>query len=179
MKKISNTYVILAQMYKGVFYNMKKYVSKITANTSLYEKLKSVVPDPANDLDTHESDIYVLKTPETEKIIKKYFDDMGIRDQSTVFIDNISNRPFYEVPFGYMNEFVEKRRIKSSTVSKKRCITASSSLTADEMWDYLLDMGVSEETLQVVTDINGYSEDTMRDILYAVSGYRDFDQLDD
>ena len=57
---------------------MKKYISKITANTSLYEQLKSVVPDPANDLDTHESDIYVLKTPETGKIIKKYYEDMPV-----------------------------------------------------------------------------------------------------
>lgn len=49
--------------------------------------------------------------------------------------------------------------------------------TAD-MWDKLLELGVSEEVLQVVTDINGYSEETMLDILYAVTGYRNFDQLD-
>lgn len=48
-----------------------------------------------------------------------------------------------------------------------------------EAWDKLLEMGVSEETLQVVTDINGYSMDTLRDILYATQGYNDFDQLDD
>ena len=35
---------------------------------------------------------------------------------------------------------------------------------------------VSEETLQVVTNINGYSEETMCDILYAVTGYHDFDE---
>lgn len=48
----------------------------------------------------------------------------------------------------------------------------------NEMWNTLLNLGVSEQTLQVVTDINGYSEETMRDILYAVTGYRYFDQLD-
>ena len=52
-------------------------------------------------------------------------------------------------------------------------------MTKDNMWDALLDMGVSEETLQIVTDINGYSESTMCDILYAVTGYHDFDQIDD
>ena len=50
-------------------------------------------------------------------------------------------------------------------------------LTINEMWDTLLDLGVSEQTLQVVTDINGYNEQSMKDILYVVTGYRDFDQL--
>ena len=50
-------------------------------------------------------------------------------------------------------------------------------LTIDEMWDTLLDLGVSEQTLQVVTDINGYNEQSMRDILYSVTGYNDFNQL--
>ena len=49
-----------------------------------------------------------------------------------------------------------------------------------EMWDILQEQfGVSEQTLQVVTDINGFSEETMCDILYAVAGERDFDQIDD
>lgn len=48
-----------------------------------------------------------------------------------------------------------------------------------EMWDKLEALGVSEETLQVVTDINGYSEETFEDILYVVTGYRSFDQLAD
>ena len=50
-------------------------------------------------------------------------------------------------------------------------------LTINEMWDALLDLGVSEQTLQVVTDINGYNEQSMKDILYSVTGYKDFDQL--
>lgn len=45
-------------------------------------------------------------------------------------------------------------------------------------WDYLLENGmVSEETLKVVTTINGYSLETLEDVLYAVSGYRSFEQL--
>ena len=52
-------------------------------------------------------------------------------------------------------------------------------MTTDEMWDLLLDLGVSEQTLQVVTDINGYSCETMLDILYSVTGYRNFEQLED
>lgn len=46
-----------------------------------------------------------------------------------------------------------------------------------QMWDALLEQGAEEQTLQVVTDINGYSEETMCDILYALTGYRNFGQL--
>ena len=47
--------------------------------------------------------------------------------------------------------------------------------TAEQMHDYLVDtVGVSEETVQVVTKINGYSEETMQDILYVVTGYKYF-----
>ena len=47
----------------------------------------------------------------------------------------------------------------------------------NEMWDSLLEEGVSEETIQVVTSINGYNREAMEDILYATTGYRSFDQL--
>lgn len=49
----------------------------------------------------------------------------------------------------------------------------------NEMWDKLLELGLTEQTLQIVTDINGYNEETMCDILYAYTGYRNFDQLED
>ena len=50
-------------------------------------------------------------------------------------------------------------------------------MNKEQMWEVLSAYGVSEQTLQVVTDINGYSEETMLDILYAVTGYRNFEQL--
>ena len=52
-------------------------------------------------------------------------------------------------------------------------------MSTEYMWDVLLEMGVSEETLQIVTAINGYSEETMEAILYAKTGFHNFDQLDD
>lgn len=53
-------------------------------------------------------------------------------------------------------------------------------LTKTDMWSILKDeIGVSEETLRCVTDINGYSGDTMEDILYVMTGYRDFEQAQD
>lgn len=47
----------------------------------------------------------------------------------------------------------------------------------DDAWDTLMALGVSEQTLQIVTSINGYTMDTLTDILYAHTGYRSFDQL--
>lgn len=53
-------------------------------------------------------------------------------------------------------------------------------MTKDDMWDYLIYNGhASEETLQVVTNINGYSESTLEDVLYATTGYQSFKQLED
>ena len=46
-------------------------------------------------------------------------------------------------------------------------------------WDRLLDLGISEETLQIVTSINGYKLETLQDILFAAFGYRNFDQIED
>ena len=55
-------------------------------------------------------------------------------------------------------------------------------MTEQELIKYeniLLDMGVSEEALTLVISINGFSYETLCDILYQVSGYRTFDQLED
>lgn len=51
-------------------------------------------------------------------------------------------------------------------------------MNIEEMWNRLLEY-TTEEVLQVVTDINGYSEDTLLDILYSVTGYRSFEQLEE
>lgn len=48
----------------------------------------------------------------------------------------------------------------------------------EEMWDYLEDsMIATKEELRLVANINGYTEESMKDILYAKTGYRSFDQL--
>lgn len=52
-------------------------------------------------------------------------------------------------------------------------------MTKEKAWDVLIEQGVSEETLKVVTAINGWSTDTMEAVLYAVTGYRSFDQLEE
>ena len=52
--------------------------------------------------------------------------------------------------------------------------------TLEAAWDELRDYwGVSLDVLQVVTDINGYSLETLRDILYATHGERTFNFEDE
>ena len=68
---------------------------------------------------------------------------------------------------------------KNKEILKRRNIKEGVNDTVNEMWDKLIDMGVSEETLRIITSINGYNEDTLKDVLYAAFGQRDFDQLDE
>ena len=52
--------------------------------------------------------------------------------------------------------------------------------TLEAAWDELRDYwGVSLDVLQVVTDINGYNLETLRDILYATHGERTFNFEDE
>jgi hypothetical protein len=48
----------------------------------------------------------------------------------------------------------------------------------DNLWETLVDYSIAtEEELQLITSINGYSEETLNDVLYARTGYRDFEQF--
>ena len=46
-------------------------------------------------------------------------------------------------------------------------------------WDKLEELGVSEETIQTVTTINGYNMKSMEDILFVIAGYNSFEQLEE
>lgn len=51
-------------------------------------------------------------------------------------------------------------------------------LTIDDMFNILEDYNVATyDEIRLVTDINGWNEQSMKDILYARMGYRSFDQL--
>ena len=48
----------------------------------------------------------------------------------------------------------------------------------DEVWGLLIEYGVAtQEELELVTCINGYNMDTMNDVIYARTGYRHINQL--
>ena len=53
-------------------------------------------------------------------------------------------------------------------------------LTIEQAKEILINQfGVSEETINVVTNINGYTMEQMENILYSVGGYNSFEQLED
>lgn len=50
-------------------------------------------------------------------------------------------------------------------------------MNLEQYYSYLIDYElVSGETLEIITSINGYTEETLDDVLYCVSGYRDIEQ---
>lgn len=55
--------------------------------------------------------------------------------------------------------------------------TEEHELTMDEMYDKLIEQGISKETINIVTDIIGWNPDSMLKILDAATGYKSFDQL--
>ena len=51
-------------------------------------------------------------------------------------------------------------------------------MSKDQMWDILVSYEIATEAeIQLVTDINGYTEEALLDILYARTGYRNFEQM--
>lgn len=53
-------------------------------------------------------------------------------------------------------------------------------MSIDEMWGILeSQFGVLDSAIQLVVEINGYSRQTMEDILYVTTGLHSFDQVDD
>lgn len=50
----------------------------------------------------------------------------------------------------------------------------------EKIWDYLVESEIAtEEELNLITCINGYSVETLNDVIYARTGYRSLDQLID
>lgn len=51
-------------------------------------------------------------------------------------------------------------------------------MNVDELWDNIVEYGIAtERELQLVTDINGYTEKTLNDVIYARTGYRSWEQF--
>lgn len=70
---------------------------------SIYQKAVEALPH--QDIDHHESDLYLRKTSESERLIMEY----KFRSNVTVFRDAIENALWYEIPFAY-DPFWENRR---------------------------------------------------------------------
>ena len=47
-----------------------------------------------------------------------------------------------------------------------------------EIWDAIVEYGIAtEEELELVTAINGYNSDTLNDVIFVRTGYRNIEQL--
>lgn len=48
----------------------------------------------------------------------------------------------------------------------------------DKLWDLLVNYELaSESTLQLITRLNGYSLETMENVLYVLTGYHSYEQF--
>lgn len=51
-------------------------------------------------------------------------------------------------------------------------------MNTDTIWDAIIEYGIAtEKELELVTSINGYNENTLNDVVYVRTGYRNIEQL--
>ena len=77
---------------------MKRYIKSTTEELDLYAILMDA--GCADDIDHHESDLYVRVTPTTKEIVTNYCKDTDSAMPKT-FIDQIDNERWYDIPFMY------------------------------------------------------------------------------
>jgi len=50
----------------------------------------------------------------------------------------------------------------------------------EKLWDHMIDYGIATEAeLSLVTSINGYNEQALKDVLYCRTGYRSLEQIEE
>ena len=50
----------------------------------------------------------------------------------------------------------------------------------EKIWDLIVDLNIAtDDEINLVSDINGYSEETLMDIIYARTGLRSLEQVFD
>lgn len=65
---------------------------------------------PAEDIEHHESDLYVFVTPLTKKVIEEWCQEHGYdrKWQCPIFKDQVSGRGMYDCAFQYSDWWAEK-----------------------------------------------------------------------
>ena len=71
---------------------------------NIYEEMVKVCL--ADEIGSHNSDLYVPVKPETKEIIEKY----EFKASVSTFRDNISGRLYYDIPFAYSPYWKELNR---------------------------------------------------------------------
>lgn len=75
---------------------------------TLFEKFKTIFSE--SEIATHYSDLYVPVTQESTEILTNHYKNSGINFQATKFKDNVTGDYMYDIPFGYMDEYIASRR---------------------------------------------------------------------
>ena len=107
---------------------------------------------PLKDIDTHESDLYIRKTPESEKLINKLKNkNSGLL---STFKDNVSGDIWYDIPFGNLQNSIKNESQQNeilNTEGKDGFIDRISEYDSDVIADAILhyaQMGdINTETL--------------------------------
>lgn len=73
-------------------------------NTIKQQLLEAGVTE--EQIDTHESDLYVLKND----ISMAWLESYEFKASVTTFRSQIDNQIWYDIPFGYANEYYAKRK---------------------------------------------------------------------
>jgi len=48
----------------------------------------------------------------------------------------------------------------------------------DKLWNYIIETGMAtEKELQLITNINGYTKDSLNAVIYARTAYRSMEQI--
>lgn len=96
---------------------MRKYNEKMnpTKNEQTFEvselKKKAMEILPKEDIDTHEGDLYIKKTPESTELINKMKNkDSGLL---STFKDQQTGETWYEIPFANMEDDYESKYLKA------------------------------------------------------------------
>lgn len=95
--RFKSTYLETAENTKERRMSMKLFIEEYDdATVDVMDLIKDIDPD---DIDHHQSDLYLRKTPETTAIIKQL--PPGVSSMVTTFIDPIDHVRWYEIPFAY------------------------------------------------------------------------------
>lgn len=60
---------------------------------------------PESEIDHHSSDLYVLKTPLSEKFVAGY----QFKQNVTTFVSQIDRKTWYDIPFGYPEHYRNRK----------------------------------------------------------------------
>ena len=121
------------------------------------------------------------------KIFMEGVGQLGLSPKQVEAIDNITKVCLESETFDNTNDELPANDLNISDYDPEEDDNANDNdnpenddaneLTMDEMYDKLIEQGISKETINIVTDIIGWNPDSMLKILDAATGYKSFDQL--